>query len=196
MARGGASLHSDGVPTRLRGRHPVAFAARSGRPTGSRPSSSGRCSSSSPAYAVGAARRRRGCARADADATTSTGSAASWPASGEVAGLFRRGDALLAEPMPDVARALARLRIEGSVLEGAELVASTGCSSPRGRVHADLRRVEEMAPLAAALAQPLADKRIERRLEQSLDRRRERCSTPRAPRSPRRGARCTRRGSA
>src|SRR5688500_18215232 len=40
---------------------------------------------------------------------------------GEVAGLFRRGDRLLAEPVPDVTRALARLRIEGIVLEGIEL---------------------------------------------------------------------------
>src|SRR5687767_8040624 len=40
---------------------------------------------------------------------------------GEVAALFRRGDGLLAEPIPDVTRAVARLRIEGSVLEGVEL---------------------------------------------------------------------------
>src|SRR5687768_14903059 len=42
---------------------------------------------------------------------------------GEVAALFRRGDGLLAEPVPDVSRALSRLRIEGSVLEGQDLVA-------------------------------------------------------------------------
>ncbi|MGH7497502.1 MAG: hypothetical protein ACREL3_01490, partial [Gemmatimonadales bacterium] len=36
---------------------------------------------------------------------------------GEVAGLFRRGDGLLAEPIPDVTRALGRLRIQGSVYE-------------------------------------------------------------------------------
>src|SRR6185437_13639043 len=36
-------------------------------------------------------------------------------------------------------------------------------------VHADLRRVEEAAPQAAALARPLPDKAIEKRLEQSLD---------------------------
>ncbi|MEZ0332450.1 MAG: hypothetical protein ACAI18_00470, partial [Gemmatimonadales bacterium] len=40
---------------------------------------------------------------------------------GEVAGLFRRGDSLLVEPIPEVTRVLARLRIEGSVLEGIEL---------------------------------------------------------------------------
>jgi DNA mismatch repair protein MutS2 len=36
-------------------------------------------------------------------------------------------------------------------------------------VHADLRRVAELAPKAASLARPLPDKAIERRLEQSLD---------------------------
>lgn len=88
---------------------------------------------------------------------------------GEVAGLFRRGDALLAEPVPDVARALARLRIEGSVLEGSDLVAILRVLQSARRVHADLRRVEPNAPLAAALSQGIPDKAIDRRLEQSLD---------------------------
>ena len=88
---------------------------------------------------------------------------------GEVAGLFRRGDALLTEAVPDVSRALARLRIEGSILEGNDLVAIQRVLGAARRVQADLRRVEEMAPLAAALSRPLTDKAIERRLEQSLD---------------------------
>jgi DNA mismatch repair protein MutS2 len=88
---------------------------------------------------------------------------------GEAASLIRRGDALLAEAVPDVSRALARLRIEGSVLEGAELLGILRVLGAARRVHADLRRVEENAPLAAALSRPLADKAIERRLEQSLD---------------------------
>ena len=88
---------------------------------------------------------------------------------GEVAGLFRRGDALLAEPIPDVTRALGRLRIEGSVLEGVELAAVQRVLAAARQVHTDLRRVADMAPLAAALARPLPDRAIERRLEQSLD---------------------------
>ena len=88
---------------------------------------------------------------------------------GEVAGIFRRADALLAEPVPDVSRALARLRIEGSVLDGTDLVAIQRMLGAARRVHADLRRVQETAPLAAALSQPLTDKAIGRRLEQSLD---------------------------
>jgi DNA mismatch repair protein MutS2 len=88
---------------------------------------------------------------------------------GEVAGLFRRGDMLLAEPIPDVGRALARLRIEGSVLDGVELAALHRVLVAARLVEADLRRVADTAPLAAALARPLPNKAIERRMEQSLD---------------------------
>ena len=88
---------------------------------------------------------------------------------GEVAGLFRRGDRLLAEPIPDVTLALGRLRIEGSVLEGRELAALHRVLVASRQVHADLRRVAEQAPLAAALDRPVLESRIERRLEQSVD---------------------------
>lgn len=88
---------------------------------------------------------------------------------GEVAALFRRGDGLLAEPVPDVSRALGRLRIEGSVLEGQDLVAIGRVVGSARQVHGDLRRVKETAPLAAELAHDLPDKSIERRLDQSLD---------------------------
>jgi DNA mismatch repair protein MutS2 len=88
---------------------------------------------------------------------------------GEVAGLFRRGDALLAEPIPDVSRALGRLRIEGSVLEGVDLAALHRVLVAARQVQADLRRVADTAPLAGALARPLPEKTLERRLEQSVD---------------------------
>jgi DNA mismatch repair protein MutS2 len=88
---------------------------------------------------------------------------------GEVATLFRRGDALLVEPIPDVGRTLGRLRIDGSVLEGAQLAAVQRVLVASRLMAADLRRVAETAPLAAAMACPLPDKVIERRLEQSVD---------------------------
>lgn len=88
---------------------------------------------------------------------------------GEVAALFRRGDALLAEPVPDVARALARLRIEGSVLDGKELVAIGRALAAARAVHADLTRVRELLPRSAALLRPLPERALERRLEQSFD---------------------------
>ena len=88
---------------------------------------------------------------------------------GEVAGLFRRRDGLLAEPVPDVSRALARLRIEGSVLEGAELAGIHRALVAARAVHADLARVAPEAPRAAELLRPLSEKSLERRLEQSVD---------------------------
>ena len=88
---------------------------------------------------------------------------------GEVAGLFRRGDGLLAEPIPDVTQSLGRLRIPGSVLEGIDLARLQRMLVAARLVQADLRRVAETAPLAGALAKPLPEARLERRLEQSVD---------------------------
>jgi DNA mismatch repair protein MutS2 len=88
---------------------------------------------------------------------------------GEVAALFRRGEVLHAEPIPDVVQALARLRIPGSVLEAVELARLHRVLVAARLVHGDLRRVADTAPLAAALASPLPEARLERRLEQSVD---------------------------
>jgi DNA mismatch repair protein MutS2 len=88
---------------------------------------------------------------------------------GEVAGLLRRGDGLLAEAIPDVTPALARLRVQGSVLEASDLARLHRVLVAARLVQADLRRVAEAAPLAAALARPLPEARLERRLEQSVD---------------------------
>ncbi len=88
---------------------------------------------------------------------------------GEVAALFRRGDGLLAEPIPDVTRAVARLRIEGSVLEGVELAGLQRVLAAARLIHTDLGRVAPLAPRTALLARPLPNKAIERRLELSVD---------------------------
>ena len=88
---------------------------------------------------------------------------------GEVAALFRRGDSLLAEPIPDVTSALGRLRIEGSVLEAVDLARLQRVLVAARLVQADLRRVAETAPLAGGLARPLPEAKLERRLEQSVD---------------------------
>jgi len=87
---------------------------------------------------------------------------------GEVAAVFRRGDKVVAEPVPDLGRALARLRIEGSVLEITELRDLRVVLSASRLVDAELRRVADQAPRAAALAVPLPDKAIDRRLELSV----------------------------
>jgi DNA mismatch repair protein MutS2 len=88
---------------------------------------------------------------------------------GEVAAVFRRRDQLLAEPIPDVAGALARLRIEGSVLEGVELARLHRALVATRAVHADLTRVAPEAPRAAELLRALPDRSHERRLELSVD---------------------------
>ena len=87
---------------------------------------------------------------------------------GEVAAVFRRGDKLVAEPVPDLGRALARLRVDGSVLELTELRDLRIVLSASRLVEAELRRVTDQAPRAAALAVPLPDKAIDRRLELSV----------------------------
>ncbi|HEU5169039.1 MAG TPA: hypothetical protein VFU46_00805, partial [Gemmatimonadales bacterium] len=88
---------------------------------------------------------------------------------GEVAALFRAQDGLLAEPVPDVSAALGRLRIEGSVLDGAELAAIRRALGAARAVHADLKRVAQDAPHAAELLCELPDRQLDRRLEQALD---------------------------
>jgi DNA mismatch repair protein MutS2 len=87
----------------------------------------------------------------------------------EVAGLLRRGDRLLAEPIPDVTSTMARLRIEGSVLEGVELAALLRVLLAARGVHDDLKRVSDTAPLTASLIRALPDRVLARRLEQSVD---------------------------
>jgi DNA mismatch repair protein MutS2 len=87
---------------------------------------------------------------------------------GEVAGLFRTGEGLLAEAVPDVRQALARLRVEGSVLEGGELL-DLGRLLAAGRaMHADLTRAAAQAPRTAELLCQLPDRRLDRRIEQSI----------------------------
>ena len=88
---------------------------------------------------------------------------------GEVLALLRRGDALVALPVPEVAGALARLRLEGTVLETSELLALRQTLTAARAVAADLRRVAEAAPRAGALRADLPDRAVERRLAESVD---------------------------
>ncbi len=87
----------------------------------------------------------------------------------EVAALFRRKTPVMVEPSPDAGSALARLRVEGSVLDGVELVRMRSLLRASRLNAAELRRVAEEAPLAAALAVPVPDKSLDRRLDLSLD---------------------------
>jgi DNA mismatch repair protein MutS2 len=87
---------------------------------------------------------------------------------GEVAALFRKGDGLLAEPVPDVRPVLSRLRVDGSVLESAELLAIGRVLGAGRAIHADLTRVALLAPRSATLLCELPDRRLDRRIEQSV----------------------------
>jgi DNA mismatch repair protein MutS2 len=87
----------------------------------------------------------------------------------QVAALFRRRDGLLAEEVDDVGLPLARLRIEGSLLDGHELAGIRRLMATARRIADDLFRVREQAPLALRLHVEVPARSIERRLEQSVN---------------------------
>ncbi|MEO8636900.1 MAG: Smr/MutS family protein [Gemmatimonadales bacterium] len=87
----------------------------------------------------------------------------------ELAALVRRGSPLTAESVPTLARILSMLRLNGSVLDGVELLAIRRTITAARLVVAELRRVAADAPSVAWLERPLPDKAVERRLEQSID---------------------------
>ncbi len=87
----------------------------------------------------------------------------------ELATLIRGGHGLIPEPVPELRAALGRLRIPGSVLDGAELLGIRRTVIAGRLVVGELQRIAAEAPHTVALERPLPDKNIERRLEQALD---------------------------
>jgi len=87
----------------------------------------------------------------------------------ELAVLFRRESPVVVEPAPESANALARLRVEGSVLDGVELVRMRALLRACRLNAAELRRVADEAPLAASLIVSVPDKALDRRLDAALD---------------------------
>ncbi|MDH5315196.1 MAG: Smr/MutS family protein [Gemmatimonadota bacterium] len=83
--------------------------------------------------------------------------------------LLRAGDGLEITPVPEIGRALDRLRIEGSVLDGHDLVVIRAALAAARLVAREIRRVAPRAPRIGLLEVPVADRRIEQRLEQSVD---------------------------
>jgi DNA mismatch repair protein MutS2 len=79
------------------------------------------------------------------------------------------GDDLAPEPFADVSAALERLRLEGSVLEGAELAELGRVLAAARQVHGRLTRVAQTAPLVAALAAPVPPRELEVALETALE---------------------------
>lgn len=88
---------------------------------------------------------------------------------GEGLELLRAGDGLEVAPVPDIGLPLERLRIEGSVLDGTDLVPVRAALTAARAVARELRRVAPRAPGIGSLEAPVPDRRIEQRLEDSID---------------------------
>ena len=79
------------------------------------------------------------------------------------------GDDLAPEPFDDVSGALSRLRLEGSVLVGAELAALGRLLAAARVVHGRLTRAAATAPLVAALASSVPPRELEDALTTALE---------------------------
>ena len=87
----------------------------------------------------------------------------------ELLAWFGRGGAIDAFPVPPLRGVIARLRLEGSVLEGHELAAIHRTLSAARDAAGELKRLADEAPRAAMLRAPVPEQAIERRLGQSVD---------------------------
>jgi len=88
---------------------------------------------------------------------------------GEALALLGTGDGIDVVPVPRAQDALDRLRIDGSVLDGPELVCLRTTLAAARQVERELRRVAPRAPSLAALAVPVPERRLEQRLDQAFD---------------------------
>jgi DNA mismatch repair protein MutS2 len=79
------------------------------------------------------------------------------------------GDDLGAEPFPDIGAALARLRLEGSVLEGRELACIGAALAAARTVHGRVSRAGRLAPLVAALGVEPPPRQLEDTLSAALE---------------------------
>ena len=87
----------------------------------------------------------------------------------QAAGLIRVRQGIVPEPAPDLVQPLGRLKVEGSVLDIADLLAIRRSLIAARLVSGELKRVEKDAPQVAGLNRPLPSRSIERRLETSFD---------------------------
>ena len=88
---------------------------------------------------------------------------------GELLLVWARGEAIDVPPVPDIASIVARLRVDGSVLSGVELVGLRQTISAARIAQSELRRIADQAPSIGPLLVALPDKALDRRLSQSLD---------------------------
>jgi DNA mismatch repair protein MutS2 len=88
---------------------------------------------------------------------------------GELLALRRRGETLEVPAVPDVRGALARLRLDGGVLELSQLGELRRVLTAGRVIAAELARVADRAPRMAAQRAAAPDRAIERRLERAVD---------------------------
>jgi DNA mismatch repair protein MutS2 len=87
----------------------------------------------------------------------------------QFAARLEAGDDVAPEPFPDVAPSLARLGLEGAVLEGQELARLGLVLAAARAVRGRLVKVERLAPLVAALAVPCPPQDVEAALAKALE---------------------------
>ncbi len=87
---------------------------------------------------------------------------------GEVLAVLRRGVRFDVWPMPDLRSALGRLRVDGSVLEVAELAAIKAALVAGRETAQELERQVESSPRVGALRVPPVDRAMERMLELAI----------------------------
>lgn len=86
----------------------------------------------------------------------------------ELAGQMLTDEGIRAEPVPDIAAALALLAVPSSVLEGEALCGLADALSATRLVAVELGRLAPRAPRTAALLGPLPPKELEPRLRQAI----------------------------
>ncbi len=88
---------------------------------------------------------------------------------GELLALLAQGGAVEVEAVPPLAAVLARLRLEGSVLEGLELLAVRRTLGAARAAAAELQRIADEAPRIARLRVPVPEASLAKRLQEALD---------------------------
>jgi len=87
----------------------------------------------------------------------------------ELLGFFAEGGDLDVSAVPPLAAVLSRLRLEGSVLEGLELVAIQRSLGAARAAAAELRRIAAAAPQTAGLLAPVPEAGLEKRIDQVVN---------------------------
>ena len=83
--------------------------------------------------------------------------------------LRQQGEEFDAPPVPPLKSVMARLRIDGSSLDGSELVRIRSTLAAGRQIAMHLRRVADRTPQLSTLLVPVPDRAIEARLERSFD---------------------------